>query len=174
MPESVSSTEIDEEMDSLNTRKFYFLLIFVSIVGVIGALLMIAFFFLENVITGFLWNGIPVYSLSPVFNPWILVICVTGGLGAGLVRHYFNGEIAIMAEDLVEFTEKGRFDLKRGIELFLRGLVSLVCGHPSVRRDHSPFLPVRQVPRLPRKPVCHPRSLPCPHSPPSVGSLEHS
>ncbi len=130
MPESVSSTEIDKEMDSLNTRKFYFLLIYVSIVGVIGAILMIAFFFLEDAITGFLWNGIPVYSLSPVFNPWILVICVTGGVGAGLIRHYFNGEIAIMAEDLLEFTEKGRFDLKRGIELFLRGLVSLVCGAP--------------------------------------------
>ncbi len=35
-----------------------------------------------------------------------------------------------MAEDLIEFTEKGRFDLKRGIELFIRGLVSLVCGAP--------------------------------------------
>ncbi|MEI6294135.1 MAG: hypothetical protein WCP36_10650, partial [Methanomicrobiales archaeon] len=130
MPEGVNSTKIEEATDSLNNRKFYFLLIFVSIVGVIGALLMIAFFFLEDLITGFLWNGIPVYSLSPVFNPWILVICVIGGLGAGLIRHYFNGEIAIMAEDLVEFTEKGRFDLKRGIELFLRGLVSLVCGAP--------------------------------------------
>ncbi len=60
MPERVSSTEIDKEMDSLNTRKFYFLLLFVSIVGVIGAFLMIAFFFLQDVITGFLWDGIPV------------------------------------------------------------------------------------------------------------------
>ncbi|RPJ02521.1 MAG: chloride channel protein [Deltaproteobacteria bacterium] len=130
MPGSAGSTDIDKEMDSLNNRKFYFLLVFVSIVGVTGALLMIAFFFLENVITGFLWNGIPMYSLSPVFNPWILIICTIGGLGAGLVRYYFHGEIAIMAEDLVEFTEKGRFDLKRGIELFVRGLVSLVCGAP--------------------------------------------
>ena len=46
-------------MDSLNTRKFYLLLVFVSIVGVTGALLMIAFFFLEDLITGFLWNRIP-------------------------------------------------------------------------------------------------------------------
>ena len=67
---------------------------------------------------------------TPVFNPWILVICILGGLGVGLIRHYFKGEIAIMAEDLVEFTEKGRFELKRGIELFFRGLVSLVCGAP--------------------------------------------
>jgi H+/Cl- antiporter ClcA len=130
MPDSVSSREIDEEMDSLNTRKFYLLLVFVSIVGVIGALLMVAFFFLEDLITGFLWSGIPVYSLSPVFNPLILVICILGGLGVGLIRHYCNSEIAIMAEDLIEFTEKGRFDLKRGIELFIRGLVSLVCGAP--------------------------------------------
>ena len=60
----------------------------------------------------------------------ILVICILGGLGVGLIRHYFKSEIAIMAEDLIEFTEKGRFDLKRGIELFVRGLVSLVCGAP--------------------------------------------
>jgi H+/Cl- antiporter ClcA len=130
MPGSASSTEIDEEMDSLNTRKFYLLLIFTSVIGVIGALLMIVFFFLQDLLTGLLWSGIPVNSLSPVFNPWILVICVLGGLGAGLVRYYFHGEIAIMAEDLVEFTEKGRFGLKRGAELFIRGLVSLVCGAP--------------------------------------------
>ncbi|MCU0631300.1 MAG: chloride channel protein [Methanoregulaceae archaeon] len=130
MPGDVTSTQIDEEMDSLNTRKFYLLLVFVSIVGIIGALLMIAFFFLEDLITGFLWNGIPVYSLYPVFNPLILVICILGGLGVGLIRHYFNSEIAIMAEDLIEFTEKGRFDLKRGFELFIRGMVSLVCGAP--------------------------------------------
>jgi H+/Cl- antiporter ClcA len=60
----------------------------------------------------------------------ILVICIIGGLGVGLIRHYFKSEIAIMAEDLIEFTEKGRFDLKRGIELFIRGMVSLVCGAP--------------------------------------------
>ena len=59
-----------------------------------------------------------------------MVICVAGGLGAGVIRHYFKGEIAIMAEDLIEFNEKGRFTLKRGAELFLRGLVSLVCGAP--------------------------------------------
>jgi H+/Cl- antiporter ClcA len=35
-----------------------------------------------------------------------------------------------MAEDLIEFDRTGRFGLKRGIELFLRGLVSLVCGAP--------------------------------------------
>jgi H+/Cl- antiporter ClcA len=130
MPEGVNSTKIEEATDSLNTRKFYFLLIFVSIIGVIGALLMVAFFFLQDLLTGLLWSGIPVDSLSPVFDIRILVICIIGGLGAGLIRHYFNGEIAIMAEDLIEFTEKGRFDLKRGIELFLRGMVSLVCGAP--------------------------------------------
>jgi H+/Cl- antiporter ClcA len=130
MPDDISSSRIDEATDSLNTRKFYLLLIFVSLIGVLGALMMIAFFFLEDALTDLLWKGIPVYSLTPVFNPWILVICVLGGLGVGLIRHYFNGEIAIMAEDLIEFNEKGRFGLKRGIELFLRGLVSLVCGAP--------------------------------------------
>ncbi len=143
MPGDVTSTQIDEEMDSLNTRKFYLLLVFVSIVGIIGALLMIAFFFLEDLITGFLWNGIPVYSLYPVFNPLILVICILGGLGVGLIRHYFNSEIAIMAEDLIEFTEKGRFDLKRGFELFIRGMVSLVCGAPLGPEGPLTSLPVR-------------------------------
>ena len=130
MPEDTSSTRIDEASDSLNSGKFYFLLLFVSILGIIGALMMIAFIFLQDSMTSVLWKDIPVDSLTPVFNPWILGICVAGGLGAGAIRHYFKGKIAIMAEDLIEFNEKGRFTLKRGIELFLRGLVSLVCGAP--------------------------------------------
>jgi len=130
MPEDTSSKKIDEASDSLNTGKFYILLLFVSVIGVIGALMMMAFVFLQDSLIAILWNDIPVDSLSPVFNPWILVICVAGGLGAGAIRHYFKGEIAIMAEDLIEFNEKGKFTTKRGAELFLRGLVSLVCGAP--------------------------------------------
>jgi H+/Cl- antiporter ClcA len=92
--------------------------------------MMIVFLFLQDFLTGIIWKDIPVDSLTPVFNPWILVICLLGGLGVGLIRHYFDGEIAIMAEDLIEFNEKGRFGLKRGIELFISGLVSLVSGAP--------------------------------------------
>jgi len=130
MSEDVSSTRIDQATESLNTKKFYLLLLFVSLIGVLGALMMFAFFFLEDIIAAFLWNGIPIDSLSPVFNPLIVVICLLGGLGVGLIRRYFKGEIAIMAEDLIEFNREGRFGLKRGIELFIRGLVSLVCGAP--------------------------------------------
>jgi H+/Cl- antiporter ClcA len=130
MPGDLSSTRIDEATDSLNSRKFYLLLLFVSVIGAIGALMMIVFFFLEDFFTAIVWNDIPVESLTPVFNPWILVICILGGLGIGLIRYYFKGEIAIMAEDLIEFEKEGRFGLRRGIELFFRGLVSLVCGAP--------------------------------------------
>ena len=130
MPADVSSTRIDEATESLNTKKFYLLLLFVSLIGAIGALMMIVFFFLEDTLIAIIWTDIPIYSLAPVFNPWILVICVLGGLGVGFVRRYFHGEIAIMAEDLIEFNKEGRFGLKRGIELFIRGLVSLVSGAP--------------------------------------------
>jgi H+/Cl- antiporter ClcA len=130
MPEDLSSKRIDEATESLNTKKFYLLLLFVSVIGVIGALMMIVFFFLQDLFTELVWNGIPLYSLNPVFNPWILVICILGGLGIGLIRYYFKGEIAVMAEDLIEFEKEGRFGLRRGIELFFRGLVSLVCGAP--------------------------------------------
>ena len=99
-------------------------------IGAVGAVMLIVFLFLEHAITNLLWNDVPIDSLSPVFNPAILAICVLGGLGTGLIRRYFDGEIAIMAEDLIEFNRDGRFALKRGIELFLRGLVSLVCGAP--------------------------------------------
>jgi H+/Cl- antiporter ClcA len=130
MPGDVSSNRINEATDSLNTRKFYLLLLFVSIIGAIGALMMIVFFFLEDTLVAIIWKDIPVDSISPIFDPFILVICVLGGLCVGVIRHYFNGEIAIMAEDLIEFNKDGRFALKRGIELFIRGLVSLVCGAP--------------------------------------------
>jgi H+/Cl- antiporter ClcA len=130
MGEEMSSSRIDEATESLNTKKFYLLLLFVSVIGAIGALMMIAFFFLEDTLIAIVWEDIPIYSLAPVFNPWILVICVIGGLGVGLIRHYFRGGIAIMAEDLIEFNKEGRFGLKRGIELFIRGLVSLVGGAP--------------------------------------------
>ncbi|HIH27234.1 MAG TPA: chloride channel protein [Methanoregulaceae archaeon] len=130
MPPDVSSSGIDEATDSLNTKQFYLLLLFVSVIGAIGALMMIAFLFLQDSLSAIVWNDIPLDSLSPVFNPLILVICGIGGLGAGLIRRHFKGEIAIMAEDLIGFNREGRFPLKRGIELFLRGLVSLVCGAP--------------------------------------------
>ena len=130
MPEDTSSTRIDEATDSLNSKKFYLLLLYVSLIGIVGTLVMIAFISLEDTFTGLLWKDIPVDSLTPVFNPLILIICILGGLGVGLIRLYFKGNIAIMAEDLIEFNETGRFSKKKGVELFLRGLVSLVCGAP--------------------------------------------
>ena len=132
MPEDTSSTRIDEASDSLNTGKFYLLLLFVSLIGIIGALMMIAFVFLQDSLTAILWKDIPVDSLTPVFNPLILVICVAGGLGAGALRSYFKGDIAIMAEDLIEFNEKGRFTLKRGVESLLTG-AGLPCLRGSAR-----------------------------------------
>jgi H+/Cl- antiporter ClcA len=130
MPEDPSSEKIDQATESLNTGKFYLLLLFVTIIGGIGALMMVVFFFLQDTLIAFLWDGIPVDSLTPVFNPLILIICVAGGLGVGAIRSWFKGDIAIMAEDLIEFGQKGRFAPKKGLELFFRGLVSLVCGAP--------------------------------------------
>lgn len=130
MHEGMSSRKIDEATDSLNTKNFYLLLLFVSLVGAIGALMMIVFFLLQETLTALIWNDVPVYSFTPVFNPVILLICLLGGLGVGIIRHSFKGEIAIMAEDLIEFNNTGRFSLRRGIELFIRGLVSLICGAP--------------------------------------------
>ena len=49
MPEDTSSKKIDEASDSLNTGKFYILLLFVSLIGIIGALMMIAFVFLQDI-----------------------------------------------------------------------------------------------------------------------------
>ena len=173
MPEDTSSTRIDEASDSLNTGKFYILLLFVSLIGIIGALMMIAFIFLEDALTAVLWKDIPVDSLTPVFNPLILLICVAGA-GARVIRYYFNGEIAIMAEDLIEFNEKGRFTLKRGLELFLRGLVSLVCGAPLGPEARLRSPPVQWAVLLLRKPACHPRWSPFQRSLPSVAFLGHS
>ena len=65
MPENTSGSRIDEASDSLNTGRFYFLLLFVSLIGVIGALMMIVFVFLQDSLTALLWNDIPVDSLSP-------------------------------------------------------------------------------------------------------------
>jgi len=130
MHEGMSSRKIDEATDSLNTKNFYLLLLFVSLVGAIGALMMIVFFLLQETLTALIWNDVPVYSFTPVFNPVILLICLLGGLGVGIIRHSFKGEIAIMAEDLIDFNNTGRFSLRRGIELFIRGLVSLICGAP--------------------------------------------
>ena len=48
MGEEMSSSRIDEATESLNTKKFYLLLLFVSVIGAIGALMMIVFFFLED------------------------------------------------------------------------------------------------------------------------------
>jgi len=174
MPEDTGSKKIDEASDSLNTGKFYILLLFVSVIGIIGALMMIAFIFLQDALTAILWKDIPVDSLTPVFNPIILVICVVGGLGAGVIRHYFKGEIAIMAEDLIEFNEKGRFTPKRGLELFLPDWSPLSAVLRSARRHRLRSPPVQWAAPLRRKPVCLPRWSPFQRSLPSVAFLGHS
>jgi len=130
MSDERSTFPADSATVSLNSKEFYLLLLFVAIVGVVGALLFIGFFAIQEFFTALLWNGIATSSLSPVFNPLIMVISVLGGILVGVIRAWFKGDIAIMAEDLIEFSEKGRFALKRGVELFLRGMVSLVCGAP--------------------------------------------
>ncbi|MDD1716922.1 MAG: chloride channel protein, partial [Methanoregulaceae archaeon] len=130
MSDERSTPPADTATASLNSKEFYLLLLFVAIVGVVGALLFIVFFAIQEFFTALLWNGIAISSLSPVFNPIIMVISVLGGILVGVIRAWCKGDIAIMAEDLIEFSEKGRFALKRGVELFLRGMVSLVCGAP--------------------------------------------
>lgn len=130
MPDDKESSQSGLAAVALNTKEFYIMLLYVGIVGMVGALLMILFFFLEDSLTALIWGGIPTNSFSSVFDLRILFICLIGGLLVGLIRSWFKGDIAIMAEDLIEFNEKGRFGLKRGLELFFRGLVSLVAGAP--------------------------------------------
>jgi H+/Cl- antiporter ClcA len=121
---------VDAAADALTTGKLFVLLLLVAVSGAVGALLMVVFFFLQDTLTATIWGGISVDSFTPVFDPRILAICITGGLVVGLIRWYFRGSIAIMAEDLIEFNREGRFAMKKGIELFFRGLVSLVSGAP--------------------------------------------
>lgn len=130
MTDSAESSPINAAADTLTTGKLFALLLLVTILGAVGALLMVVFFLLEDTFTALVWQDISLDSLTPVFDPRILFICAAGGLAVGLIRWYFKGSIAIMAEDLIEFNEKGRFTAKKGIELFFRGLVSLVSGAP--------------------------------------------
>ena len=76
MPEDTSSKKIDEVSDSLNTRKFYLLLLFVSFIGIIGALMMIAFVFLQESLTAILWKDIPVDSFPRflILLSWLSVL----------------------------------------------------------------------------------------------------
>lgn len=55
------------------------MLLYVSVIGAVGDLMLIAFLFLEHAITELLWKDVPINSLSPVFNPAIPAICVLGG-----------------------------------------------------------------------------------------------
>jgi chloride channel protein, CIC family len=130
MADNPESSPINAAADTLTTGKLFVLLLLVTILGAIGALFMVLFFFLEDLFVALFWQGINLDSLVPVFDPRILVICATGGLIVGLIRWYFKGDIAIMAEDLIEFNKEGRFSAKKGVELFFRGLVSLVAGAP--------------------------------------------
>ena len=130
MTDNQGSSPVDAAADALTTGKFFVLILLVTVLGAIGALFMVFFFFLEDTFVALFWQGINLDSLVPVFDPRILVICVMGGLIVGLIRWYFKGDIAIMAEDLIEFNKEGRFSVKKGVELFFRGLVSLVAGAP--------------------------------------------
>jgi H+/Cl- antiporter ClcA len=130
MTDSPESSPINTAADTFKTGKLFAVLLLVTILGAVGALFMVLFFFLEDTFTALVWQDISLDSLVPVFDPRIPVICITGGLIVGLIRWYFAGDIAIMAEDLIEFNKEGRFSVKKGVELFFRGLVSLVSGAP--------------------------------------------
>ena len=130
MADNPESSPINAAAETLSTGKFFVLLLLMTILGAVGALFMVIFFFLEDTFVALFWQDINLDSLVPVFDPRILIICITGGLIVGLIRWYFKGDIAIMAEDLIEFNKEGRFSVKKGVELFFRGLVSLVAGAP--------------------------------------------
>ncbi len=54
MPDTEGTSPVDAAAESLNSRQFYILLLFVSVIGAIGALMMIIFFVLEDLFDEFL------------------------------------------------------------------------------------------------------------------------
>ena len=114
MTDNPENSPIDAAADTVTTGKMFGVLLLVAILGAIGALFMVLFFFLEDTFTALIWQDLSLDSLVPVFDPRIPVICITGGLIVGLIRWYFAGDIAIMAEDLIEFNKEGRFSCEEG------------------------------------------------------------
>jgi len=115
----------------IRSRKFYGLLLISGAVGAAGALLTLGFIIVLRGGTSLIWQSIPQLfgvsdgTASPAF---VIVTCAVGGLLVGLITKYSRTRPALLAEELGEFADCGRLDIRNGAASLLRGLVGLMFG----------------------------------------------
>ncbi|HOK27759.1 MAG TPA: chloride channel protein, partial [Methanomassiliicoccaceae archaeon] len=126
MDDRAAGNEID-----IRSRKFYKLLLLSGAMGAAGALLTLAFIIVLRSGIQLIWYlvpqqlGVPDGTALPLF---VIGTCVAGGALVGLITRYSHARPTLLAEELGEFADCGRLDIRNGAASLLRGLVGLMFG----------------------------------------------
>ncbi|MDW5564260.1 MAG: chloride channel protein [Methanomassiliicoccus sp.] len=115
----------------IRSKPFYRLLFISGAIGLLGALMTVAFFVVMESGIFVIWEGLPGLlglgegTESAAFT---ITFCLLGGLLVGLITKYTRVRPALLAEELEEFVESGRLPPRNGMVGLVRGLVGLVFG----------------------------------------------
>jgi len=126
LDDRAAGNEID-----IRSRKFYKLLLLSGAMGAAGALLTLAFIIVLRSGIQLIWYlvpqqlGVPDGTALPLF---VIGTCVAGGALVGLITRYSHARPTLLAEELGEFADCGRLDIRNGAASLLRGLVGLMFG----------------------------------------------
>ncbi len=103
------------------------------LVGAVGGLLAIVYYYLLQGSLGLVWKMAAGHSwlslpTGPGFYPWIMVVTTLGGLGVGLVLKFLGtpGEIAAVVNNI--HMERGRIDPRQTPSMIAASLVSIAAG----------------------------------------------
>lgn len=109
------------------------MLLWAVVVGVVGGLLALAYYFLLTGLMHFVWStlgGMEWLKLSPVpgFYPFILLASTSGGflVGLALKRLGTPGEIAAVVDNI--HLERGRLDYRQTPSMVTASLISITAG----------------------------------------------
>jgi H+/Cl- antiporter ClcA len=116
---------------SVRSRAFYKLLLISGAIGIVGALITVAFFAMMNFGIAIVWRELPrMLGLGSGTDsaPFIIAFCLLGGLLVGLITRFTRVPPALLAEELEEFVDTGRLIPRNGVVGMFRGLTGLIFG----------------------------------------------
>jgi H+/Cl- antiporter ClcA len=124
----VTAAAEPKEVD-IRSRPFYKLLLISGAVGVLGALLTVAFFVVMQSGIAFIWELLPQalgLEAGVASAPFIIAFCFLGGLLVGSITKLSRVRPLLLSEELEEFADCGRLPPRNGMVGMVRGLIGLI------------------------------------------------
>jgi H+/Cl- antiporter ClcA len=108
-------------------KSYFQLMLLVAIMGAVSAVITFVFIALVNLLTGLVWEKVPLI-LGLDARLFTFLVCTFGGLLVGLLVKIFGDHNAIFSELMQEFGKTGRFDYHHAPGIVITAFISLVAG----------------------------------------------